>query len=306
MPHPDSDHSGPNPPELDEVTAERLISGEIGSTDAPPGYAGVARLLEAATAPTWPNERVGENQAVAAMVAVIGDVGGSTTGPAPVGRARARLAANWTTRGRVAGLAAAGILLAGGGAAAATGALGSAARYLFGSSNPAAPAGRRGAKVPAASTTTTVRGGVAALPASTTTTTTVPGATSAPSTSSAVPGATAVPPTPTTTTLPRSMGVPPTSTTASPSLLQINGPFALPTGTVGIPYSVTLGATGGMRPYMWSLLDGSLPAGLTINLDGTISGTPAVYRTSHFTVRVTDSSHPGQNARSAPFTLTIK
>ena len=49
---------------------------------------------------------------------------------------------------------------------------------------------------------------------------------------------------------------------------------ALPDGTVGTPYSTALGATGGTPPYSWSLVGGSLPGGLSLATNGTISGTP--------------------------------
>ncbi|MFA6286192.1 MAG: LamG-like jellyroll fold domain-containing protein [Opitutaceae bacterium] len=39
--------------------------------------------------------------------------------------------------------------------------------------------------------------------------------------------------------------------------------------------SITLQATGGNQPYTWSLVGGTLPTGMTLSSDGTISGTPA-------------------------------
>ena len=49
-------------------------------------------------------------------------------------------------------------------------------------------------------------------------------------------------------------------------------------------------ATGGVTPYSWSVVSGSLPTGLSLgSSSGTISGTPSASGTSNFTVRVTDS-----------------
>ena len=43
----------------------------------------------------------------------------------------------------------------------------------------------------------------------------------------------------------------------------------LPSGTVNAGYSATLTASGGVTPYTWSVVSGSLPAGLTLNsIDG--------------------------------------
>jgi MYXO-CTERM domain-containing protein len=70
-------------------------------------------------------------------------------------------------------------------------------------------------------------------------------------------------------------------------------------GTVGVPYSATLAATGGMAPYTWSLT-GTLPAGLTLDPKaGTVTGTPTAVGTSSVTVTATDSSMPAQQAMQA-------
>jgi hypothetical protein len=45
-------------------------------------------------------------------------------------------------------------------------------------------------------------------------------------------------------------------------------------GTVGVQYSASLMAAGGTPPYTWTLTNGSLPAGLTLNTDGVIAGVP--------------------------------
>ena len=81
---------------------------------------------------------------------------------------------------------------------------------------------------------------------------------------------------------------------------------SLPSGTVNSPYSATLSATGGLPPYTWSIIKGSLPAGLTLNpSSGVISGTPTTAGTSNFTVQVSDSESPPATA-SAPLSITIQ
>ena len=65
---------------------------------------------------------------------------------------------------------------------------------------------------------------------------------------------------------------------------------ALPDGAVGVPYNVTLQATGGTPPLMWSITAGSMPSGLLLDsATGNISGTPVAAVTESFTVQVADS-----------------
>ena len=65
---------------------------------------------------------------------------------------------------------------------------------------------------------------------------------------------------------------------------------SLPQASIGIAYSATLMASGGRSPYTWSLVQGGLPAGLTLDGGtGLISGTPSASGTSSFTVQVRDS-----------------
>ena len=66
-------------------------------------------------------------------------------------------------------------------------------------------------------------------------------------------------------------------------------PTTLPTGSIGATYHTSLPATGGVGQLHWSVLQGSLPAGLALTDDGVISGTPTVSGTWTFTVKVTDS-----------------
>ena len=89
----------------------------------------------------------------------------------------------------------------------------------------------------------------------------------------------------------------------SASPLQITT-SSLPSGSVGAGYSSGLTATGGTAAYTWSITAGSLPAGLTLASNGTISGTPTTGATSTFTVSVHDSGNPVQT-QSATETIVV-
>ena len=57
-----------DPLPLDGNTAERILSGSVPPADAPPGYAGVARVFEVAAFPPQPAELAGEVEAVALII----------------------------------------------------------------------------------------------------------------------------------------------------------------------------------------------------------------------------------------------
>ena len=84
-----------------------------------------------------------------------------------------------------------------------------------------------------------------------------------------------------------------------PGPLTVISAAPLLVGTVGSPYSQSLIASGGTAPYAWGLVTGvaSLPAGLTLNSTGIISGSPTAAGVSNFTVRVTDAT--GNTAQKA-------
>jgi hypothetical protein len=56
--------------QMDSQTADRLLTGRLEPDDAPPGYAGAARLLQMARAEVAPAEAGREQETVAAMAAV--------------------------------------------------------------------------------------------------------------------------------------------------------------------------------------------------------------------------------------------
>lgn len=75
---------------------------------------------------------------------------------------------------------------------------------------------------------------------------------------------------------------------------------SLPAAAVGSAYSQSLSATGGLAPYTWTKVSGSLPTGLSLSASGAITGTPAATGDSDFTVNVTDA-----DGRTASAMLTI-
>lgn len=66
-------------------------------------------------------------------------------------------------------------------------------------------------------------------------------------------------------------------------------PTTLPNGVTNSSYNQTLSASGGSGLYTWSLLSGTLPAGLTLSGNGVISGTPTLAGTSNFTIKASDA-----------------
>jgi len=63
----------------------------------------------------------------------------------------------------------------------------------------------------------------------------------------------------------------------------------LPGGVIGSPYETSFVAHGGIPPYRWSLLDGTLPAGLQVEGDR-LAGTPVEEAAALVTVAVQDSA----------------
>jgi hypothetical protein len=74
--------------------------------------------------------------------------------------------------------------------------------------------------------------------------------------------------------------------------------------TAGSAYSNALGATGGKSPYSWTLISGTLPAGIALQSSGSISGTTSQTGQFNITVQASDSSSPKQTATRA-LTLTV-
>ena len=94
-----------------------------------------------------------------------------------------------------------------------------------------------------------------------------------------------------------------TVTVTLPIPLSITTASPLPSGLAKSSYSQTLGGSGGIPPYTWSMAGfSSLPAGLTLSGGGTISGTPSSSGTFTFTIQLADSSLA---AATKEFTLSV-
>jgi hypothetical protein len=86
--------------------------------------------------------------------------------------------------------------------------------------------------------------------------------------------------------------------------LQLSTAPGTAAGTYGSAYSGAVQATGGTAPYTWSAAAGTLPPGIALAADGTLSGTPTAAGTYSFTARVSDSAADAQTA-STPVTIVI-
>jgi hypothetical protein len=72
----------------------------------------------------------------------------------------------------------------------------------------------------------------------------------------------------------------------------------LPNGKAGVWYGALIGTTSQAN---WSIVDGALPAGLTLSANGVISGTPTATGTSTFTVKAANAA--GNDTKE--FTIVI-
>ena len=80
---------------------------------------------------------------------------------------------------------------------------------------------------------------------------------------------------------------------------------SLSNGVVNATYTATLTANGGTLPYTWSIIDGSLPSGLTLNSSsGAITGIPSATGSVSFTAQVMDAGSPAQTVTKS-LSITI-
>lgn len=81
-------------------------------------------------------------------------------------------------------------------------------------------------------------------------------------------------------------------------------PSSLAHAFVGESFSQPLSASGGTAPYTFAVVNGSLPAGLSLSSSGVLSGKPTAAATSSFTLEATDSSATKLHT-FAPSTMTV-
>jgi hypothetical protein len=67
-------------------------------------------------------------------------------------------------------------------------------------------------------------------------------------------------------------------------------PVTLPHASLGRPYARAIRAEGGLPPYEFELVQGNLPAGLMLDVNGRILGTPDEAGSARFRVRVIDAA----------------
>jgi len=79
----------------------------------------------------------------------------------------------------------------------------------------------------------------------------------------------------------------------------------LPAAAAGTAYQQTVTASGGVAPYVYEVLSGALPAGLTLDTAGNLSGTPTESGTFNFTVRASDSTSGGVAQIDVSYVLQV-
>lgn len=91
--------------------------------------------------------------------------------------------------------------------------------------------------------------------------------------------------------------------TSSPSIMTAS----LPSGTEGAAYAANLQASGGKKPYSWSLKAGSLPAGLSLSSAGSVTGTPAGPGTFKSLIfQVDDANHSSADSNALSLKINPK
>jgi hypothetical protein len=79
----------------------------------------------------------------------------------------------------------------------------------------------------------------------------------------------------------------------------------VPNGMIGLAYTASIAASGGLSPYSFSISAGALPAGISLNsTTGVFSGTPTATGAFSFTVQATDSETPAVSITQA-YTMNV-
>lgn len=83
-------------------------------------------------------------------------------------------------------------------------------------------------------------------------------------------------------------------------------PATLPAAQMGIAYSRTVTASGGIAPYRFAVTAGALPGGLALNpTSGLISGTPTASGTFNVTITATDSTAGTAGSGSIAYAFAV-
>lgn len=90
--------------------------------------------------------------------------------------------------------------------------------------------------------------------------------------------------------------------TLAPLGLSVASTATLPTAAYNWPYAQPLAASGGTMPYAWQMTSGNLPTGLTLNSDGSFSGTVNSTAATTFNALLTDGTN---TTSSGSFTLPV-
>lgn len=74
------------------------------------------------------------------------------------------------------------------------------------------------------------------------------------------------------------------------SIVTITTPPTLPNAAAGAALNLPLAAVGGTSPYTWTLTAGALPAGVSLNPSGALTGTPTTASNTIFTLQAADQA----------------
>jgi hypothetical protein len=76
-----------------------------------------------------------------------------------------------------------------------------------------------------------------------------------------------------------------------------------PNGYLKTSFAQSITASGGTAPYAFTLVSGSLPPGLSMAGDGSVSGTPTALGSYTVTVRATDAYNCQSSASAVTFNI---
>jgi len=94
--------------------------------------------------------------------------------------------------------------------------------------------------------------------------------------------------------------------TVSPAPL-IVAATSLPEGFAGTKYSAQLQQSGGIGPFSWALISGTLPTGLNLTAGGAITGTPtATVSATPLTFKITDGKSDTAETSEVALTIALK